>query len=67
LCQELVRNVAGVRLVILTAHTEADIEQEAYRRGAAGFVGKWQMADQLLPTIQRACGDGNSFKSTEDP
>src|SRR5262245_35761016 len=53
LCQELVGTVSGIRVVILTALSEPEIEQEAYRRGAVAFVGKWTMADQLQPTIQR--------------
>ena len=63
LCSELLEAVPAARVVIMTALTDPEIEQEAFRRGASAFVGKWQMADKLLPTIQRICGDGQPIHS----
>ena len=56
-CPALVSAIPGVRVVILTALADPEIEQEAFRRGAAAFVSKWQMAEQLLTTILRLGDD----------
>ena len=56
-CSKIVATVPGARVVILTALVDPEVEREALRRGAAAFVSKWQMADQLLTTIQRLWKD----------
>jgi DNA-binding NarL/FixJ family response regulator len=62
-CRELMATVPGVRVVILTALTDPETEEETHRRGASAFVSKWQMADQLVPTIQRVWCDGLPIQS----
>jgi two-component system, NarL family, response regulator DevR len=57
LCREIVKSVRGVRVVILTAMIDDEIEREAYRRGASAFVGKSDMALRL-PSAIRELSEG---------
>ena len=50
-CRELVELVADVRVVILTAMTDEEIEREAYRGGVSAFVRKFDLAERLPSTI----------------
>lgn len=45
-----------VAVVVLTAHTEPVYIEEAFRRGADGYVFKRNLLKELLPTIATALG-----------
>ena len=63
LCPAILDAVPGVRVVILTAFTDPEIEYEAFRRGASAFVTKENMGEQLLTTIRRMWGDEMPVRS----
>lgn len=43
----------GIGVIVMTAHASADLEREARRRGAHGFVGKPILLSDLLYDVRR--------------
>ena len=51
ICRHLWQSVSHVRVIVLTSMNDADVREEAFRRGASAFVSKSEMGERLLPTI----------------
>jgi len=45
------------KVVFLTAHSDIELMQEAFRLGACGFILKTHAASQLLPALEAAARD----------
>ena len=58
--RQIVREVAGVKVLILTIHEEEAFFFEALRAGAAGYVLKGAGSDELLGAI-RAVAEGGVY------
>ena len=52
--RQLKAQLPGIKLVFLTMNRDPDIIREALRIGAAGYVLKDAMGEELLPVIQSA-------------
>ena len=51
-CRRLAELAPDVKVVVLTANDDEDVERLSYEAGAAGFVYKPQAWVELLPAIQ---------------
>lgn len=54
-CRTICKIQPAVKVVMVTALEDADIEQAALEAGASEFVPKSQLHAQLLPAIIRVC------------
>lgn len=50
-------SLPGTAIVMLTNHASEDYIQEAFRRGADGYVLKNEAHQELLPAVKRARGN----------
>lgn len=62
LIPEIVRASPGVRVLVVTMHTDAVLAERALQLGAAGFVPKDSSADELRRAIE-AVLDGGTYLS----
>jgi DNA-binding NarL/FixJ family response regulator len=53
-CQRLKAVLPALRIVIHSAHDDDEVKRRALEAGAADFVSKNRVADDLLPAIRRA-------------
>ena len=54
-CQQIMRAIPGMKVIMLTAESDAVIMQKALSLGACAFIVKQTIAADLLPAIKRAC------------
>ncbi len=52
LVQRVRRDQADIPIILMTAHGSEQIAVEALRRGAAGYVSKLRLPEQLLATVR---------------
>jgi CheY-like chemotaxis protein len=52
-----------VPVILMTAHGSEDIAAQALRLGAAGYVPKKRLAEDLLPTIERVLGSAREDRA----
>ena len=57
-CRQVTQAMPGMKVIVLTAVSDADIMQRALAAGASAFVVKGAIAEDLLSTIKRLCADG---------
>ena len=55
-CSEIATGTAETRVVMLSLHDDALMRERCAAAGAAGFVGKQEAAQALLPAIREAAG-----------
>jgi CheY-like chemotaxis protein len=55
-CRLITRRLPDVKVIMITALNDSAIKQAAFVAGAAAFVLKQEIAEHLLPTLQRVCG-----------
>lgn len=48
----------GIRILVLSMHSEAQYAVRAIRAGASGYLGKESAADELVAAIRRIAGGG---------
>jgi DNA-binding NarL/FixJ family response regulator len=56
--RELVAHSPGVKVVVLSVHSERNIVIEVLRSGAAGYVLKTYLFDELMRAIRSVASDG---------
>jgi len=57
-CWQVTQAMPGMKVIVLTAVSDADIMQRALAVGASAFVAKRSIVEDLLPAIKRLCADG---------
>ena len=56
-CRQIREAMPGMKLIVLTAATDAAIRDRAFAAGASAFIAKYAVADDLLAAIKKACAD----------
>jgi DNA-binding NarL/FixJ family response regulator len=56
--RELVANSPGIKVVVLSVHSERNIVIEVLRAGAAGYVLKTNLFDELMRAIRSVAAEG---------
>lgn len=64
--RRIVRDLPGVRVLVLSMHTGEEYVREALDAGAAGYVVKDSAADELVAAI-RTVADGGYYLSADIP
>lgn len=52
--ERLVRTLSVIRIVFMTAHTDPEFVNAAFRAGGLGFVAKTRLALDLIPAVRTA-------------
>ena len=56
-CRQITQTHPRIKVIIVTAGRDPVISAAALAAGAAVFIEKHALDDDLLPAIKRACGD----------
>lgn len=63
-CRQITRAIPDMKVIVLTAESDAAIMEEALSVGASAFIVKQAIAEDLLPAIKRVCATTARWPST---